>query len=115
MRKIIFQNYAGQTYAKEYPENELAFIQNKIEERELVIRENLKKAGKNPEEGYSLLDIGCGEGFLLKHFHDKGAHVKGIDSGCTRWSIFHPELLSCFGAGRYGETASADGGAERIL
>ena len=24
-----FQNYAGQTYAKEYPESELAFIRNK--------------------------------------------------------------------------------------
>ena len=94
-----FQNYAGQTYAKEYPENELAFIQNKIEERELVIRENLKKAGKNPEEGYSLLDIGCGEGFLLKHFHDKGAHVKGIDFGVYALEHFHPELLSCFEQG----------------
>ena len=88
-----FQNYAGQTYAKEYPENELAFIQNKIEERELVIRENLKKAGKNPEDGYSLLDIGCGEGFLLKHFHDKGAHVKGIDFGVYALEHFHPKDL----------------------
>ena len=43
--KNYFQNYAGQTYAKQSPENELAFIKNKIEERELVIRENLEKQG----------------------------------------------------------------------
>ena len=42
-----FQNYAGQTYAKQYPENELTFIKNKIKERELVIRENLEKTGKS--------------------------------------------------------------------
>ena len=94
-----FQNYAGQTYAKEYPESELAFIRNKIEERELVIRENLQKAGKNPEEGYSLLDIGCGEGFLLKHFYDRGVRVKGIDFGVYALKHFHPELCSCFEKG----------------
>ena len=94
-----FQNYAGQTYAKEYPESELAFIRNKIEERELVIRENLQKAGKNPEEGYSLLDIGCGEGFLLKHFYDRGVRVKGIDFGVYALKHFHPELCSCFEQG----------------
>ena len=94
-----FQNYAGQTYAKEYPESELAFIRNKIEERELVIRGNLQKAGKNPEEGYSLLDIGCGEGFLLKHFYDRGVRVKGIDFGVYALKHFHPELCSCFEQG----------------
>ena len=94
-----FQNYAGQTYAKEYPESELAFIRNKIEERELVIRENLQKVGKNPEEGYSLLDIGCGEGFLLKHFYDRGVRVKGIDFGVYALKHFHPELCSCFEQG----------------
>ena len=66
-----FQNYAGQTYAKEYPENELAFIQNKIEERELVIREKKKKA----------------------------VRVKGIDFGVYALEHFHPELLSCFEQG----------------
>ncbi len=94
-----FQNYAGQTYAKEYPESELQFIRAKLEERDAVISENLRKARRGCTEGYSLLDIGCGEGFLLKYFQEKGVRVKGIDFGGYALRQFHPELLSCFEQG----------------
>lgn len=77
----------------------LDVLEGRAEQRELVIRENLQKAGKNPEEGYSLLDIGCGEGFLLKHFYDRGVRVKGIDFGVYALKHFHPELCSCFEQG----------------
>ena len=42
---------------------------------------------------------GCGEGFLLKHFYDRGVRVKGIDFGVYALKHFHPELCSCFEQG----------------
>lgn len=97
-----FQEYAGATYEKEeYPPEELRFIHNQIEERAYVIEQNLAKTGINVGEGggYSLLDIGCGEGFLLQFFHDRGKRVKGIDIGSYALSHFHPEMLSFFEQG----------------
>lgn len=65
-----FQDYSGATYEKvEYPPEELKFLNNQIEERAYVIEQNLAKMGRGEE--YSLLDIGCGEGFLLQFFHDR--------------------------------------------
>lgn len=93
-----FQEYAGATYEKvEYPPEELRFLHNQIEERAYVIEQNLAKMGKGKD--YSLLDIGCGEGFLLQFFHDRGKKVKGIDIGAYALSHFHPEMLSFFEQG----------------
>lgn len=94
-----FQEYSGATYAKTYPDDELAFIRDKIEERAYIIEQNLAEIKERKEDGYSLLDIGCGEGFLLQHFYDKGARVKGIDIGSYALEHFHPGLLSFFEQG----------------
>lgn len=48
---------------------------------------------------YSLLDIGCGEGFLLQFFHDRGKRVKGIDIGSYALEHFHPGMLPFFEKG----------------
>lgn len=93
-----FQEYAGTTYEKEeYPPEELQSIRTKIEERVYVIEQNLKKLGVGDD--YNLLDIGCGEGFLLQYFHDKGKKVKGIDIGSYALEHFHPDMLSYFEQG----------------
>lgn len=93
-----FQDYSGATYEKvEYPPQELKFLQNKIEERAYVIEQNLEKTGW--KGSYSLLDIGCGEGFLLQFFYDRGVRVKGIDIGSYALGHFHPELLPFFEKG----------------
>ena len=93
-----FQEYAGTTYEKEeYPPEELKFIHNQIEERAYVIEQNLAKMGKDGD--YSLLDIGCGEGFLIQFFHDRGKRVKGIDIGSYALEHFHPDMLPFFQKG----------------
>lgn len=93
-----FQEYAGTTYEKtEYPEEELKYIHNQIEERAYVIEQNLAKIGVGKD--YSLLDIGCGEGFLMQYFHDKGKKVKGIDIGAYALEHFHPDMLTYFEKG----------------
>lgn len=93
-----FQEYSGATYEKvEYPQDELKYLHNQIEERAYVIEQNLAKTGAG--EDYSLLDIGCGEGFLLQYFHDKGKLVKGIDIGSYALKHFHPDMLPFFEKG----------------
>lgn len=93
-----FQEYSGATYEKtEYPPEELRYLHNQIEERACVIEQNLRKMGKEGE--YSLLDIGCGEGFALQFFHDRGKRVKGIDIGSYALAHFHPQMLSFFQKG----------------
>ncbi len=94
-----FQEYAGHTYAKEYPADELLSIQYKIEQRVYVIEQSLALVGNQHNQNYSLLDIGCGEGFLLQYFHDMGVKVKGIDFGSYALSLFHPEMLPYFEQG----------------
>ena len=88
-----FQNYAGSTYMKEYSQEELAFTLNKIKERAFVIEQNLAALENQKEGKYSLLDIGCGEGFLLQYFHDMRVKVKGVDIGSYALGYFHPEML----------------------
>ena len=93
-----FQEYSGATYEKvEYPPEELKFLNNQIEERAYVIEQNLAKTGVSGD--YSLLDIGCGEGFLLQYFHDKGKKVKGIDIGSYALEHFHPDMIPFFEKG----------------
>lgn len=93
-----FQDYPGATYEKvEYPPEDLEYLHNQIEERAYVIEQNLEKMGKNGD--YSLLDIGCGEGFLLQFFHDRGKRVKGIDIGSYALEHFHPEMMPFFEKG----------------
>lgn len=93
-----FQEYSGATYEKvEYPPEELKYLHNQIEERAYVIEQNLEKTGKMGD--YSLLDIGCGEGFLMQFFHDRGKKVRGIDIGSYALTHFHPEMLPFFEKG----------------
>lgn len=94
-----FQEYKGYSYAKEYPPEELLSIKNMIEEKAYIIEQNLSATGSLKKGKYSLLDIGCGEGFLLQYFHDKGIKVKGIDLGSYALSHFHPEMLAFFEQG----------------
>ena len=61
-------------YRQEYPADELAYMDYKIAQKHHLIQ----------QAGYakpcaSLLDVGCGEGFVMKWFHDKGHPVLGLD------------------------------------
>ncbi|MCM1261406.1 MAG: class I SAM-dependent methyltransferase [Butyrivibrio sp.] len=92
-----FQDYSGTSYEKEYSPDDIKFRDNKYEEKEYVIKQNLAKTGI--KRNYSILDIGCGEGFLLQYFHDKGNRVKGIDIGSYAIEHFNPDMLPFFGKG----------------
>lgn len=67
-------------YRKQYSELELDAINDRIALCETKISE-LRASQKEWENKTpkSLLDVGCGEGFVLKYFHKRGWKVAGID------------------------------------
>lgn len=73
------------TYDASYTPDELAY--KKLESQVTLqgMRENLP-AGKSPP---SILDLGCGEGFLVKEAADEGCQVTGVDFssfGVEKWN-----------------------------
>jgi len=72
--KKFYQGEAGSTsYSEKYSEQELRSFARNAAKKELIIHSFLPAGRK------SILDLGCGEGFLLKFFHEKGWEIAGID------------------------------------
>ena len=61
------------SYEQTYDQDELEYIWLKIKQRAYLVEQLTSRT-----EG-SLLDVGCGEGFTLKHYADSGWQVQGID------------------------------------
>lgn len=82
-----FQQEQG-SYEASYEQEELIFFENKIAQKEVAWQRVI-----NMQEKREILDIGCGEGFLLKYFYKKGHTVLGIDF--SRYGVEHnnPEVL----------------------
>jgi len=82
-RKEVFEKeYFQQSmacYSSSYTSEEKKFRYNKLQQKEYIIRKHMQKS----EKKCSFLDLGCGEGFALKYFYDRGYDVTGIDySSC---------------------------------
>jgi len=83
-----YQDSKG-SYEQTYPEEELQYFHNKIDERYWVVNK-LLGGSKNKN---SFLDIGSGEGFTLKYFKEKNWDITGIDFsefGCKK---FNPDCV----------------------
>lgn len=93
-RKQEFENEYYQnsesTYEIKYTEEEKKFFENKLIQKEMIIKRNIKK------NQFSILDIGCGEGFVISYFANKNMKVTGIDF--SKWAIEHhnPDMLPYF-------------------
>ena len=69
--KKYYQEARG-SYEISYTEDELRYIQTKIEQRWNIIAPQFSATG-------SMLDVGCGEGFAVAAFAEKGWQVRGLD------------------------------------
>ena len=78
------------TYKKQYNEEEIKFIKNRLSRKQYICDLMLPKIKKN------FLDIGCGEGWALNYFYNTGWEVIGLDysdNGCKR---HNPDMLPYF-------------------
>ena len=81
------------SYEVRYGAEELQWIKRKSDFREYLAKKFLSpKAPKNP----SVLDVGCGEGFVMNAFLKKGWEVEGIDFSCEGLKQKNPHLLRYF-------------------
>lgn len=74
-----YQNEKG-SYSHSYNDDELEFIRGRSAEKELLIKKFYMPASNLSRGGViSLIDVGCGEGFVLDYFNTRGYDVTGID------------------------------------
>lgn len=95
-----YQNENNPSYKKKYSSSELKYINNRIEHKYNMISKILKPAGKDT---CRLLDIGCGEGWMLQYFLHRSWDVLGLDYSEYGCSNHNP---SCLGYLRTGDIFS---------
>lgn len=86
------------SYEQNYDQDELEYISIKIKQRTYLVEQ---LSGKT--EG-TLLDVGCGEGFTLKHYYDSGWEVRGIDFSKSGVTKQNPDMLNYLDVGDIYET-----------
>lgn len=89
-----FQESLPKNYSKSYNSNELELINKKLEQRFSAVSKSRKDAHFK-----TFLDVGCGEGFALNFFLEKGYEVKGLDFSSDGLEQHNPNCIHCFQAG----------------
>lgn len=90
--KLYYQDSKSSTYQQSYSIEELYYINNKIAQKASVIFKKIKSPGK-------LLDVGCGEGFVLDYFSKLMWSVYGIDYSDYGINSFNSHLSDRFEKG----------------
>lgn len=94
--KKYYQTNTGKKnqYQSKYTQQDIDFINNKIENKYELLRQHL---------GYktisSFVDIGCGEGFALNFFSNKGIEVLGVDFSNFGIQNHNPSQITNFRQG----------------
>lgn len=72
--KMKYYQEEKSTYQLFYSEEEIKYTLNKIDQKFHALKKFLPS-----KEKFELLDVGCGEGFCIKYFKDKGWNALGCD------------------------------------
>ncbi|HYD79820.1 MAG TPA: class I SAM-dependent methyltransferase [Paucimonas sp.] len=88
--ETYYQETPDTGYEQVYSPEEQAFIRNKIEQKYLVLGRLM--ALENPA-GLRFLDVGCGEGWSLRYFTDRGWDGRGLDYSEYGCKHQNPDLL----------------------
>jgi len=85
------------SYRKEYSKLELEFVKLKIERRAACAEDHVRS--DNDSGCLTLLDVGCGEGFTLAWYKERGWCVEGIDFSKAGIEAHNPSVLADFHEG----------------
>lgn len=77
------------SYELNYSHDEINYFFNKIEEKVHVVSKFKELTAKS-----SVIDIGCGEGWVLKYFKDRGIDVVGLDYSAFGCEKNNPDCMS---------------------
>lgn len=94
--QTYYQETPDTGYEQAYSAEEKMFINNKIEQKYLVLQSLMARENCN---GLKLLDVGCGEGWGLKHFAEKSWKVLGLDYSEFGCRHHNPDYLPYVMAG----------------
>jgi 2-polyprenyl-3-methyl-5-hydroxy-6-metoxy-1,4-benzoquinol methylase len=83
------------SYDIEYSSDELAYFKSKLEQRMGVIQQYFSFDATSK----SLLDVGCGEGYALSFFREKGWNVRGFDFSSAGVKSKNPSCLDVLETG----------------
>lgn len=83
-----YQEGISVSYEKKYSKEQLENTNYKLQQREVMI----KKYTENSENKLSVLDIGCGEGFLVSYLNKNGYDVYGIDYSIYGVKLHNPHI-----------------------
>lgn len=70
--RAYYQDVSSTTYQNVYSDEELSYINGKINQKAAIVDSYIEGKGK-------LLDVGCGEGFVMNFFAKRGWDVLGFD------------------------------------
>jgi len=87
--------YEQKYYQEGHGSYEISYTDEEIRFFRLKARMIYRKASQltKTAEGKKLMDIGCGEGWLMDEFHKHGCSVFGLDFSCHGMKNFHPHLV----------------------
>ncbi|GGI54430.1 class I SAM-dependent methyltransferase [Oxalicibacterium solurbis] len=80
-------------FRKTYPPEEIEYFKIKIQQRAY------KAQQISSQDKGNFLDVGCGEGFALAWFKEKGWNVEGIDFSSAGLEQMNPSLMENFKVG----------------
>jgi len=83
-----FQEGLG-SYSISYTEEEISYFRLKA----ALIHRKIAQLTNSNVKGKTLIDIGCGEGWMMDEFYRQGATVFGIDFSRHGIEKFHPHLI----------------------
>jgi SAM-dependent methyltransferase len=93
--RLYYQTPQSATYQTSYPADE---IEQRYMRGRLMLHAVAQAAPGDPKTR-DFLEIGCGEGFLMKVAKDAGYRIKGVDFSDFGLKRFHPDLAGDIEAG----------------
>ncbi len=75
-------------YQKNYSEAEKSFFSNRVKRKVALLEKHFGTDLKSK----SILDVGCGEGWILNYFHEEGINVQGLEFSRMAASQVNPHV-----------------------